>query len=80
VTDEPEFGPFLSSQRHASQKRRDREDSLRRAEFARQPVIDREFEEIVDDFAVTRPPRRWPWPIRAAITTFRTLDGIRKML
>lgn len=49
-------GPFLDDLRRAHEQR------LRRLEFAPQPVIDEEFEEIYENFRVM--PERQPWPVQ----------------
>jgi hypothetical protein len=59
-----------------SEQRHNRQEHLLRMELAQQGVIDNEFRQIAESFEVW-PPRR-PWPIRAVVTFFRTLNGLRQ--
>lgn len=49
MTTDPEFGPFLSSQRDAHEER---ERRRLRLGFTPQPAIDDEFQAIAEDFQV----------------------------
>ena len=78
---EPRPKTFLESIAFEEQQREKRRKRLLEVEFAPQPRIDREFEDIAEGFTVADlRPRRWPWPIRVVVAMFKTLNGIRRML